>query len=326
MLLKYLPAEPKIGFMKLRMGAFALSVLMIIASVAMVSMRGLNFGIDFVGGVVVEIKTPEKVEIEDIRSVLSKLDLEGLQLTEIKDNLAAQDADFTVALIKTKAPEAHGDDVEAAVQATANSILSALKAEFGDIEERRKEAVGPKVSGELMKDGIISLVVALGLMLVYIWFRFQWEFSIGAVLALAHDIVLTIGMFAVTQFEFNLSTIAALLTIVGYSMNDTVVVYDRVREELRRYKKLPEKDVIDMAVNRTLSRTLLTSGTTLLALFSIFILGGEVLRGFSFAMIWGVFIGTYSSIFIASAILLHTGIRRGSIGGGEEVKPQGAQV
>ncbi|MEM8921167.1 MAG: protein translocase subunit SecF, partial [Pseudomonadota bacterium] len=155
-----------------------------------------------------------------------------------------------------------------------------------------------------------ALVVALGLMLIYIWFRFEWQFSLGAVLALVHDVILTIGMFAVTQFEFNLSTIAALLTIIGYSMNDTVVVYDRVREELRRYKKLPIEKVVDLALNRTLSRTLLTSGTTLLALLSIFFLGGDVLRGFSFAMIWGVVIGTYSSVFVASALLMYTGVRR----------------
>ncbi len=327
MLLKYLPTEPKIGFMKLRFGAFALSLVLIIASIAMVATRGLNFGIDFVGGVVIEIETSTKVEIGEIRDALSELDLDGVEVTEIKDNLVAEETGTTIALIKTKAPDAEGEAVEAAVQATASGILSALKDKFGDIEERRKEAVGPKVSGELLQDGIMALVVALGLMLLYIWFRFQWQFSIGAVLALIHDVILTIGMFAVTQFEFNLSTIAALLTIVGYSMNDTVVVYDRVREEMRRYKKMSDTDVIDMSINRTLSRTLLTSGTTLLALFSIFLLGGEVLRGFSFAMIWGVFIGTYSSIFIASAILLHTGLRRGSIGGGEnENAPHGAQV
>lgn len=327
MLLKYLPVEPKIGFMKLRMGAFALSVVLLIAAVAVVPMRGLNFGIDFVGGVVVEVATTEKVEIGEIRRVLSGLDLEGVEVTEIRDNLVAEDSNSTIALIKTKAPDAEGDDVEASIQASANSILEALRAEFGDIEERRKEAVGPKVSGELLQDGVTALVVALAMMLAYIWFRFQWQFSIGAVLALVHDVVLTIGMFAITQFEFNLSTIAALLTIVGYSMNDTVVVYDRVREELRRYKKLSLSDVIDLAVNRTLSRTLLTSGTTLLALASIFILGGEVLRGFSFAMIWGVFVGTYSSIFIASALLLHTGLRRNTVGGGDgEDVPHGAQV
>ncbi|WP_018996727.1 protein translocase subunit SecF [Hirschia maritima] len=327
MLLKYLPTEPKFKFMKFRMAAFALSLILIVGSIAMVVTRGLNFGIDFVGGVVVEVETPTKVDIGEIRSALSSLDLAGVEVTEIKDNLVAEETDTTIALIKTKAPEATGDEVEAAVQATAAGILTALKSEFGDIEERRKEAVGPKVSGELMQDGIMALVVALSLMLVYIWFRFQWQFSVGAVLALVHDVILTIGMFAVTQFEFNLSTIAALLTIVGYSMNDTVVVYDRVREELRRYKKMSQIDVIDMSVNRTLSRTLLTSGTTLLALISIFLLGGEVLRGFSFAMIWGVVIGTYSSIFIASAILLHTGMRRSTIAGGEaEPDPQGAQV
>ncbi len=246
MLLKYLPTEPKFKFMKFRMAAFALSLILIVGSIAMVVTRGLNFGIHFVGRVVVEVETPTKVDIGEIRSALSSLDLAGVEVTEIKDNLVAEETDTTIALIKTKAPEATGDEVEAAVQATAAGILTALKSEFGDIEERRKEAVGPKVSGELMQDGIMALVVALSLMLVYIWFRFQWQFSVGAVLALVHDVILTIGMFAVTQFEFNLSTIAALLTIVGYSMNDTVVVYERVREELRRYKKMSQIDVIDM--------------------------------------------------------------------------------
>ena len=172
----------------------------------------------------------------------------------------------------------------------------------GDILSR--SSVGPKVSGELLRSGVLSLVVALALMLVYINFRFQWQFSLGAVAALTHDVILTVGMFSLLQLEFNLTTIAALLTIVGYSMNDTVVVFDRVREEMRKYKKMEFRQVIDLALNGTLSRTLLTSGTTLLALLAIFFLGGSVLRGMSFALIWGVIIGTYSSIFIASSFLL----------------------
>ena len=311
MLLRYMPDEPKFEFMKLRMGAFLLSAILMIASIALVATRGLNFGIDFVGGVVIEVATEGEVDVGRVRSTLGPLNLGSFQVQEIRSADIAATEPSNVVMIRTEAPTGEGDEAEAAVQSQVNNILDALRAEFGEIETRRQEAVGPKVSGELLRDGVTALVVALFLMLLYIWFRFEWQFSIGAVMALVHDVILTVGMFSITQFEFNLSTIAALLTIVGYSMNDTVVVYDRVREELRRYKKLPVLKVIDMALNRTLSRTLLTSGTTLLALFAIFFLGGEVLRGFSFAMIWGVFVGTYSSIFIASALLLHTGVRRG---------------
>ena len=303
---------PKFEFMKLRMSAFALSAVALVASIALVPMRGLNFGIDFAGGVVIEIATQDAVDIPRIRNTLEPLDLGDLQVVETRDALLAAGEATRTAMIRTETPDVDEEIVEQATQELTENILSSLRTEFGDIEVRRTEAVGPKVSGELLTDGVIALVVALGFMLLYIWFRFEGAFSVGAVAALAHDVILTIGMFAVTQFEFNLSTIAALLTIVGYSMNDTVVVYDRVREELRKYKKMPVPQVIDLALNNTLSRTLLTSGTTLLALLSIFIFGGETLRGFSFAMIWGVVIGTYSSIFIASALLLHTGVRRGA--------------
>ena len=300
----------KFEFMKLRMPAFALSGALILASIALVPMRGLNFGIDFAGGIVIEIETQEPIEIPAIRSALAPLDLGDVQVVEVQDPVLGIGQDSTVAMIRTETPAVADDSEAGATQAATEKILSALRAEFGDIEVRRNEAVGPKVSGELLQDGIVALVVALGFMLLYIWFRFEGAYSIGAVAALAHDLVLTIGMFALTQFEFNLSTIAALLTIVGYSMNDTVVVYDRVREELRKYKKMPLTKVIDLALNNTLSRTTLTSGTTMLALVSIFIFGGETLRGFSFAMIWGVFVGTYSSIFVASALLLYTNVRR----------------
>ncbi|MEM6627432.1 MAG: protein translocase subunit SecF [Pseudomonadota bacterium] len=310
MLLKFMPSNTKIRFMSVRWPAVILSAIMIIGSIALVSVRGLNFGIDFEGGVVIEVETETPADVGRVRAALTPLELGDFQVQEIRDALLDAGEPTRVVMIRTEGATGEGDEVEQAVQATTNAILTALRAEFGTLEVRRSEAVGPKVSGELLQDGVTALVVALGLMLIYIWFRFEWQFSLGAVLALVHDVILTIGMFAVTQFEFNLSTIAALLTIIGYSMNDTVVVYDRVREELRRYKKLSIEKVVDLALNRTLSRTLLTSGTTLLALLSIFILGGDVLRGFSFAMIWGVVIGTYSSVFVASALLMYTGVRR----------------
>jgi len=202
------------------------------------------------------------------------------------------------------------DQAERATGATNELVTETLKEALGITDEQilRNDSVGPKVSQELFRDGITALIAALALMLVYIWFRFEWQFSVGAVAALAHDVIITLGVFAFLQMEFNLTTIAALLTIIGYSMNDTVVVFDRVREEKRKYKKMADKEVIDLALNGTLSRTLLTSGTTLLALMAIFFLGGPVLRGMSFALIWGVFIGTYSSIFIASTIVLALGM------------------
>ncbi|PKQ05364.1 MAG: protein translocase subunit SecF, partial [Alphaproteobacteria bacterium HGW-Alphaproteobacteria-12] len=206
-----------------------------------------------------------------------------------------------------------GDDAEKASQAVVEKIKGAL----GDgVEYRRVEVVGPQVSGELVEDGILAVLVSVALMLLYIWFRFEWQFSLGAVVALVHDVLATIALFCLLQIEFNLQSIAALLTIVGYSMNDTVIVFDRVRENLRKYKKMDLAALIDLSVNQTLSRTVMTSGTTLLALLALYIFGGEVIRGFTFAMIFGIFIGTYSSIFIAGPVLLAVGVSRDATTGG----------
>ena len=302
----------KFNFMSRRIPAFILSAILLAGTFALVPMRGMNFGIDFEGGVVIQVTTPDPIDVSRVRSTLEPLDLGDVQVVEVRDIALGANEDARSAMIRAEAPQS---DEAGATRELSQSIIEALRAEFGDIEVPLNDAVGPKVSGELLAAGVTALVLALALMLVYIWFRFEWQFSVGAVAALAHDVILTIGMFAVTQFEFNLSTIAALLTIVGYSMNDTVVVYDRVREELRKYKKLSVAEVINIALNNTLTRTMLTSVTTLLALMSIFVFGGSALRGFSFAMIWGVLIGTYSSIFIASALLLHTNVRRGQQGG-----------
>ncbi len=317
MLMKRLPVETKIDFMSPRMICFALSAVAILASIILIPTRGLNLGIDFAGGTLVEISEPSGAEIEDIRSSLSELNLKDLSVTTATGT--GTDAKGIFVIRAATSDEVSVEDV-ANVNAEideADRVVNQLRETFPqgsadspDWEVLRKESVGPKVSGELLQAGVTALVVALGFMLIYIWFRFEWQFSIGAVLALMHDVILTIGVFSLLRIDFNLTTIAALLTIIGYSMNDTVVVYDRVREELRRYKKLSIKDVINLSLNRTLSRTLLTSGTTLLALISIYLLGGEVLRGFSFALIWGVIVGTYSSIFVASALLLHTGVKR----------------
>ena len=325
MLLSLWPKQTKVGFMRWRLPTAILSIVLIAASIFLVSTRGLNFGIDFIGGSVVEINKPASVENEEeVRTALADLGLGPI--TVVQATAAGGTGETLIIRIKTQEVEEGGNPDTAQTEAT--DLLVRTLVETFDLrwdapltegineaddpatadEEKSdvlsRSSVGPKVSGELLWNGVMALVVALALMLAYIWFRFEWQFSVGAVAALTHDVILTIGMFALLQLEFNLTTIAALLTIIGYSMNDTVVVFDRVREEMRKYKQMPMKQVVDLALNGTLSRTLLTSGTTLLALLAIFFLGGSVLRGMSFALIWGVIIGTYSSIFIASSILL----------------------
>jgi preprotein translocase SecF subunit len=305
MLLRLVPDKTKFGFMQLHWPALILSMIMVVASVVLVVTRGLNFGIDFVGGTVVEIAEPEGVGAEEIRAALTDLPLGEVQVTEAR-GIGVDDTPVAVIRIGRLA----GEQAEDASQKTADVVIARLKERFGEIDVRRSEGVGAKVSGELLQAGVTALAVALVLMMIYITFRFEWQYGVGAVVALFHDVIITVGVFALLQFEFNLTTIAALLTIIGYSMNDTVVVFDRVREERRRYKKLPLNKVIDLALNATLSRTTLTSGTTLIALFAIFFLGGDVLRGMSFALIWGIVIGTYSSIFVASALILVIGLGR----------------
>lgn len=306
MLMRLVPSETKVPFMKGRFPAFVLSAILIVASIALVATRGLNLGVDFAGGSVIETTVPDGVNTEDVRSVVGALDLADVNVT---DAVGTGVDPIEVFVIKFRTPES-GEAAEAGQQAANDMVRDALEAAFPGIEIRSSAAVGPKVSGELFQAGITALVVALAMMLAYIWFRFEWQFSVGAVAALAHDVIITMGMFALTQLEFDLTTIAALLTIIGYSMNDTVVVFDRVREEMRKYKKMPLDQLINLALNGTLSRTLITSGTTLLALLAIFLLGGPVLRGMSFALIFGVIIGTYSSIFVASSILLTIGVAR----------------
>ncbi|MCI4645391.1 MAG: protein translocase subunit SecF [Hyphomonadaceae bacterium] len=306
MLLKLVPEDTHVGFMKYRFVAFILSVIMIIASIAALATRGLHLGVDFAGGTVIETTVPDGVSTQDIRDFVGTLDVADLNVT---DAVGTGANPVQVFVIKFKTPES-GEAAEAGQQAATDMVRAALTENFPTIEIRSSSTVGPKVSGELFSAGITALGVALVLMLAYIWFRFEWQFSVGAVAALTHDVIITMGMFAVTRLEFDLTTIAALLTIIGYSMNDTVVVFDRVREEMRKYKKMPLGEVIDLALNGTLSRTMLTSGTTLLALLAIFFLGGPVLRGMSSALIFGVVIGTYSSIFVASSILMTIGVAR----------------
>ncbi len=312
MLLRLWPEKTKFSFMKLRFITLVLSLCALAASAALLATRGLNLGIDFAGGSVIEIVEPEDADAQDIRDILAPLNLGDVQVNEARGT-GADAQNLAVIRFETQTPR-EGQDPDEAQKLANERVIEALIAELGldrEADFRSIASVGPKVSGELFRSGFISLSVALLLMMLYISFRFQYQYAIGAVVALFHDVILTMGVFALTGFEFNLATIAALLTIVGYSMNDTVIVFDRVREEARKYKKMELSQVVDLAINATMSRTLLTSGTTLLALLSIFLFGGDVLRGMSFALIFGIVVGTYSSIFVASSVVLLLGIDRG---------------
>ena len=294
--IKIVKLDTSINFLSKTKLFVSLSLIFVIASIFLLFSRGLNFGIDFNGGTLIEVqKISGNADVSEMRSRLGQLDLGNIQLQEFGKK--------TDLLIRVE----QLSDEEGAQQV----IIAKISEVVGmDYEVRRIEVVGPKVSAELIKKGIIAVISAVISVLIYIWFRFEWQFGIGAIFALVHDIIITIGVFSLFQLEFNLSIIAALLTIVGYSLNDTVVIYDRIREELRKYKKMPIIELINQALNLTLSRTLMTSITTLLALFSLYLFGGEVIKGFTFAMIWGVLIGTYSSIFVASPILIGLNIKR----------------
>ncbi|MEM9287491.1 MAG: protein translocase subunit SecF [Pseudomonadota bacterium] len=290
MLLRLVPENTKIPFMRFRKIAMVFSILLVIASGGYTYMNGLNFGIDFRGGVTIEIETEGPADVEAIRASVSRLGL---------GDVAAQEFGAPNDILIRIERQAEGGQ-----QTAIDSVLRALDADLGQsYTVRRTEVVGPKVSGELVQKGITAVLLAVGAIMIYIWFRFEWQFGLGAVVSLVHDVALTIGFFSLTGLEFNLSIVAAILTIVGYSLNDTVVVFDRIRENLRKFRKPSILEIIDQSLNETLARTLMTSITTLLALLALFFLGGEVIRGFTAAMIWGVVIGTYSSIFVASPVL-----------------------
>ncbi len=310
-LVRLLPVEPKVPFISLRLVAAVLSVLALIASVFLFTTRGLNYGIDFTGGTVIEIDTGSAPDLDKIRVTVAEAGFPGATVQNIApDQATGVDHDYVRVGIplQIETEETGATAQQLAMQKTTD----ALRAEIGDFEIRNQESVGSQVSGELRRKGLMAVGIALFMVLAYIWFRFEWQFGLGAVIALFHDVILTIGVFSLTQLEFNLSIIAAILTIVGYSLNDTVIVYDRIRENLRKFKKMPLPDVLNLSINDTLSRTILTSMTTLLALLALYILGGAGLRGFSFAMIWGVFVGTYSSIFVASPLLMLLKLKRGA--------------
>ena len=281
-----------------------ISIVLVVLSLLSFFIQSLNFGIDFRGGTSIRTESSKPIVVADYRSALSSLDLGDITISEVFDPNFADDQN--VAMIRIQAQPGQ----EAATSTLVENSLQKLREVSEDIKFVSVESVGPKVSGELIKTAIIAVILAISAVLFYIWIRFEWQFAIGAISALIHDVILTIGIFSALQIKFDLAIIAAILTIVGYSLNDTVVVFDRVRENLRKFKKRSLVEVMNLSINETMSRTVMTSVTTLLALISLFILGGDVIRGFVFAMIWGVVVGTYSSIFIASAILLWTGVKR----------------
>lgn len=288
--IRLIPDGTRIGFMRLRVFALACSLALVLATPLSLGLKGLNLGLDFTGGVLVEAKTAEPADLAALRPQMDALGLGSVSLQTFGDPHSL--------LVKVQADQGTPEARQQAV--------GAIRSILGPQDEiRRTEFVGPKVSSELLRDGLYAALLSVLCIGVYVWFRFEWQFGVSAIVATFHDVVATIGVFSIFDLEFDLTTIAALLTIAGYSINDTVVVFDRVRENLRQYKTMPLTELIDLSTNQTLSRTILTSGTTLIAVLALLFFGGPVLRNFAIALTWGILIGTYSSIFVANALLLH---------------------
>jgi preprotein translocase subunit SecF len=299
-LLRLIPERPNLKVMNKRKIALTFSSTLVLLSIILSIVPGLNFGIDFRGGTVVEIRTQGPADMAELRAKMASLDLGDVALQRF-----GADTDVLIRIEKQGT-----EDQSVAIK----KVQEALGA---GVEYRRTEFVGPTVGEELKEAGFLAMVFSIMGIFAYIWFRFEWQFSLGAIVALTHDMIATVGLFALTGMEFNLATVAAVLTVAGYSINDTVVVFDRVRENLRRYKSMSMTDMLDLSINQTLSRTIMTSMTTLLALVALAVFGGEVIRGFSLALIWGIVIGTYSSIYIAVPALLWTGVTPVGATGGD---------
>ena len=304
MRLKLVPSVTNWDFFKFQGLTLGASVVAVILSLGIFLTMGLNFGIDFRGGTSIRTQAEQPVDVGAYRGALATLGLGDVAISQVFDPSFGPDEN--VASIRISAAEGE----EAVSSSRVAEVEAALRALDPTLQISAVESVGPKVSGELIQSAIIAVVLALLAIMVYIWLRFEWQFSVGAVAALVHDVIITIGIFSLFQIRFDLAIIAALLTIVGYSINDTVVVFDRLRENLIKYKSRPLRDVMNLSVNETLSRTVMTSTTTLLALIALLIFGGDVIRGFVFAMTLGVVIGTYSSVFVAKNIVLYLGISR----------------
>ena len=298
-MLRLISDNTTIKFIRLKTFSFSLSAALSILAILSVVFIGLNFGIDFKGGILLEVRTTNNISISDIRKEVSNLNIGEVSIQEF-----GAKSDYLIRVERQK-----GSDN--AQQIAVEALKGVLNSAFADgIEYRRLEYVGPTVSKDLISDGVMAIFFAIVAMLAYIWFRFELPFAIGAIVALLHDIILTLGVFSILGLEFNLSTVAAILLIIGYSMNDTVVVYDRIRENLRKFKKMELKSLLDKSINETLTRTINTTITTMLALGALYLIGGQIISDFAFAMLWGIIVGTYSSIFIASTILVYLNIRR----------------
>jgi preprotein translocase subunit SecF len=309
-LIRLLPRETHFKFVQGAPIAAVISLLAVIASVVSFATQGLNLGIDFKGGILIEVQTPGPAPLGVLRAEVAA---QGVRGTQVQGFGTPQSA-----LVRFEAPE-HGDPA-----AAVNAVRDDLQAKVPGLQVKRVEVVGPKVSGELFTSGVLALGVAIGLMLIYIWFRFQLQFGLGAVIALMHDIVLTMGILSALQIEFSMTSIAALLTIIGYSMNEKVITFDRLRENLRKYKKMPLRDIINLSENERLSRTLITGSTALLALSGMLFLGGPTMFPFVFAMVFGIVVGTYSSIYVALPVILLWGDRRRKGEQKTEVSPEPA--
>jgi preprotein translocase subunit SecF len=307
--IQFLPSTPKIPFMRYRRAYFAFTIAITLLSLGSIAVQGFNYGIDFRGGILIEARFPQPADVAGLRSAISGLNLGDASLQEFGGPREV--------LIRVQR-QAGGEKEQ---QAAVERIKGALGA---GVEYRRTEFVGPQVSAELFRDGIYATVAALFAIAVYVWFRFEWQFGVCALLSLIHDVVSTLGLFSLFGLEFNLTIVAAVLTVAGYSINDTVVIFDRVRENLRKYKAMPIVELFDRSNNETLSRTLITGVSTLLVLVALYFLGGEVLRGFSIALIWGILIGTYSSVCLAVPLLLYFDVSRlpgkARVGGEEAAK------
>ena len=308
MRLRIVPSNTAINFFGKSRIAIWTSIFAVVVSVILYIINGLNYGIDFRGGTMLMIKASDNTSIIEIRKTLNQLNIGDTTVTEVSDPAAVIVGSEAQPLFLIKIEQQEGNEE------VQNQMITRVKEKLDEtltsVSFLQTDSVGSKVSGELVQKAILAVCLAVFAVLFYIWIRFEWQFSLGAVLALLHDVIVTIGIFSIIGLEFNLSIIAALLTIVGYSLNDTVIVFDRIRENLKQFESKTLLDLLNKSINDTLSRTIMTSVTTLLALLALYIFGGEVIRGFTFAMIWGVLIGTYSSIFIASAILLRLGVKR----------------
>ncbi|MGF1649814.1 MAG: protein translocase subunit SecF [Hyphomicrobiaceae bacterium] len=292
----FIPEGTHIDFMAFRKVCFWTSIIMMVVALGLFLTRGLNYGVDFTGGTMIELRsTSGPADITALRSTVGGLGLGEVQIQEF-----GQPTDVLVRI----GTQAGGEEAQ---QDALNRMLAAVE---GRYEQRRVEVVGPAVSGELRMTGIIAVIASIIAILIYIWFRFEWQFAVGAVLALTHDVLITVGLFSLFQLQFDLSIVAALLTILGYSVNDTVVVSDRIRENLRKYKKMELPALLNLSINETLSRTLMTSSTTILVLLALYFFGGEIIHNFSLAILFGIVIGTYSSIFIAAPVLELLGVKR----------------